>query len=367
VRTAPPVNTPPQSTTGSNTGTNIGANPVSTPAFVTVSRSAGSRLGGGATTGATEVAFMDPMTARKLDTSLLPEDHIVELSTSQRLALTTKRWLVDLPTAIKNGLTGNTRYTMSDFAVLQQLPYYLGGVGLTLGYLAGKDRISTWQQGLGVLGYYVTFSAAQKLVNTLYKARYGVDFDLMYETPTHRMEKVYGSVSYPRIDLLRPKDYWAMRQKMAIPDEVASPNEAVKHQLPNILSAAWLDRMVLSNVLAAVVTGYVTRLASVKGLPAAVKSLGVALRSPKSALALASLATLRALWPKAAATPAKRLAMGLSVGAPVAVFAHAMHAQSDERYESSGLPDPPQSRLQHQLKPFTAFSLKASNGKGGQS
>jgi hypothetical protein len=308
----------------------------------------------------TEVEFIDPMTARKLDTSLLPQDTIVQLTATQRLKNSAHRWLVDVPKAVSDGLKGDSSYNMGDFGLLTQVPYYLGGAFLTLSYAAGKNAPSTWQQALGVLGYYVTFAGARAAVNRLYKARYGIDFDLMYKTPDNRIENVFGSVSYPRIDLLRPQDYWQMRQKMGIPDDVASPNEAVKHQLPNILSAAWLDRMVLGNVLAAVTTGYLTRVASVKGLPQALKSLVLALRNPKTAAGLLSLATLRALLPKGGNQAAKRVAGTLGVGAPLAVVAHTMHAQTPERYQATGLPTPNMTRIQQRPLNFSAFSAPPS-------
>jgi hypothetical protein len=306
----------------------------------------------------TEVEFIDPMTARKLDKSLLPQDEIVDLSPADKLKIGAKRWLVDMPKALQDGLKGNNQYTMSDFGVINQLPYYLGGTFLTLSYLAGKDKVTTWQQGLGVLAYYLAFAGAKSAVNALYKARYGVDFGLMYKTPDHRYEHVYGSVSYPRIDLLRPRDFWTLRQKLDIPEEIASPNEAVKHQLPNILSAAWLDRMILGNALAAVATGYLTRKASMKGFPQALKSLGLALRNPKTAAALFSLAAVRAILPKGGHPAARQLAAVVGLGAPIGVLAHALHAETPERYEATGLPAKPLPRLKQKSPGFAAFSSR---------
>jgi hypothetical protein len=336
--------------------------------------------------GTTEVQFMDPMTARKLGTSLTPQDEIVDLSAWQSAHIAIRQGLLAVPKAIARGLSGSSQYSQADFNVLTQIPYYLGGAFLTLSYLVGKDKLSTWQQGLGVLGYYLAFSLAKQGVNQFYKARYGVDFGLNYKTPDNHYNPVYGSVSYPRIDLLRPKDFAVMRRKLHIPDEVAAPNEAVKHQLPNILSSAWLDRMVLSNVFAAILTGYVTRMASMKGLPYALKSLGPVLKQPKLAAGLLSLATVRALLPKGTHLPTRRLVMALGTGTPLVALVHAMRAQVPQAYEApgSGLPQggaspdagrdsgvaAPRSRavpLQAKGQPFMAFGQATGLPMGGVS
>jgi hypothetical protein len=304
------------------------------------------------------ISFLDPMTARQLGTSLLPTDKIVDLSVKDKLEIGLHQWFVDIPKAIKNGLQGNSDFTMSDLGKLAQVPYYLGGAFLTLGYMAGKHAPTAWQQGLGVLGYYGAFTAAQAGVNALYKILYGVDLGLMYKTPKGKYDKVFGSVSFPRIELLRKEDYMAMRKKMGIPDDVASPNEAVKHQLPNILSSAAFDCMVLGNALAAITAGYLTRVASVKGLLQGIKALGQALKQPQALAGLTGLALLRQALPKLHGTPGTgKLAASIGLGTPLAVVGHALHAKTPEHYEASGIQFPTSPKLvKHPSPHFAPFT-----------
>jgi hypothetical protein len=205
------------------------------------------------------VSIMDPITARQYGVDIVPNDHIVDLSTPQKMGISVYEATVATPRSVVRGLSGDPKFSMSDFARLTKIPYYLGGAFLTLSFAAGGDKATALRQGLGCLLYYAGFAASNKGVNALYKSRYGVDLDLTYKTPLGNTEKVFDSLSFPRFDLLRPQDYAAMRKKMAIPDTVASPDHEVRQQLTHILPTAWVNKMVVGNLLAALGAGYLSR------------------------------------------------------------------------------------------------------------
>lgn len=203
--------------------------------------------------------LIDPITAKEWNIHHVPVDKILDYSFLDKVAYNLKTLFVTLPKTVYKGLRGDADFSFSDFMLISQIPYYLGGLVLTMSFMAGRNKPTAIRQGVGVGLYYLGAMAASKAVNFIYKKRYGVDLDLMYRRADGRVEKVFASVDFPRFDLLSQKQLRTMQDKMGIPSTVADRDQACREQLFRIISSARSMKLILGNVLAAAGAGYFAR------------------------------------------------------------------------------------------------------------
>lgn len=203
--------------------------------------------------------LIDPITAKERNIHHVPVDKVLEYNTLDNVAYSLKTLFVTLPKTVMKGLRGDSDFSFSDFMMLSQIPYYLGGLCLTGSFLAGKDKFNAVKQGVGVGLYYLGVMSANKLINVIYQKRYGVDLDLKYRRADGRVEKVFASVDFPRFDLLTPKQYREMQDRMGIPTTVADRDQACREQLFRVIGSSRTMKLLLGNVLAAVGAGFIAR------------------------------------------------------------------------------------------------------------
>lgn len=203
--------------------------------------------------------LVDPITRKKYQMEFPYDDKILRLNAFGKFRQNLKNIFVTMPTTLYQGLRGDTRFTFSDFLNIANIPYYLGGAVLALGFAAGGDRLNMARQGVGVGLYYLGTTAVNKAINTFYKQKTGVDLDLRFKRSNGDIEKVYASADFPRLDVLEDSDYRVMTRKMRIPDNIADPKREVNDQARVIVSASRADKLILGNLLAATGAGYLAR------------------------------------------------------------------------------------------------------------
>lgn len=227
-----------------------------------------------------EIVLPSPGSAEALELDMVPVDRLI---LNEGPIAATRRNLhtafVTLPKALVAGLRGSEDYTFSDFMLLGRVPYYLGGLVLTSLFVAASPapapgKLNALKQGLGALFYYTGVKTANGLVNSLYKWRYGVDLGQKYKSANGRIEEVFASHDFVRIDLLNDDQYETMRQKMDIPSDINDPKGAVQEQLRRIVSASRATKLIVGNLLAVIGAGYLARTdawAHLLGVPDALK------------------------------------------------------------------------------------------------
>ncbi|MBY0405342.1 MAG: hypothetical protein K2X66_15690, partial [Cyanobacteria bacterium] len=203
--------------------------------------------------------LIDPITSKELKIDHVPVDKILEYNWLDNRAYEAKTLLVTLPKTILKGLRGDSDFSFSDFMLLSKVPYYLGGLFLTLSFVAGRSKPMAVKQGLGVGLYYLGVMAANTAINSIYQLRYGVDLDQKYRRADGRIEKVFASADFPRFDLLTPQQYRHMEEKMGIPTTITDPDQACREQLFRVISSSRSMKLLLGNLFAAVGAGYIAR------------------------------------------------------------------------------------------------------------
>jgi hypothetical protein len=205
--------------------------------------------------------LVDPINNRKAQIPYTPRDILLDpYPLPDRIRDNFYTTLVRLPKVIAAGLRGDRDYNFSDFLALAKVPYWLGGIGL-IGVFSVVDRIGLagTKAGVAVALYMGGKVLADKLINGLFKVRYGIDLDLMYRDPTGRIEKAYASTEFPRTDLLTAKHYNRIADKIGIPRFVSDRTKAVKEQIPLLMSQNRVLKLVLGNALAMLGAGYFSR------------------------------------------------------------------------------------------------------------
>lgn len=201
----------------------------------------------------------DPIVAEEQNTHLVPMDQALRLNPLQKAGLWAEQTFVALPKAVVKGLKGDPDYSFSDFLHVAKIPYYLGGTLLTLSFLAGRDKVNTVRQGMGVLLYYLGVGSANTLINGLTQWRTGVDLNLRYRNADGKVEKVFASADFPRLDLLSRQDYEKIKDKMGIPPTIADPVGETNREIKEVISTSRANKLIVGNLLAAVGAGYIAR------------------------------------------------------------------------------------------------------------
>lgn len=203
--------------------------------------------------------LIDPITAKERNIHHVPVDKLLDYNQLDHLSHDLKTLFVTLPKTVVKGLKGDPSFSFSDFMLISKIPYYMGGAVLAYSFLAGRDKPSFVRQGVGVMLYYAGVTLANRLVDFIYKQRYGVDLNQKYRRADGRVEKVFASADFARFDLLTPKHYQEMQEKMGIPPTVADRDQACREQLFRLISSSRAIKLVLGNVLAAIGAGYLAR------------------------------------------------------------------------------------------------------------
>jgi hypothetical protein len=189
----------------------------------------------------------------------IPEDTLLEYTVVDKGVNKLKTLFYTLPKTIWRGLKGSDDYTFADAMLVAKVPYYLGGLFLTLSPFIGGDKREGIRQGAAVLLYLLGTAGTHMGINTLYRMRYGVDLTMMYRSKTGQTEQVFASNDFPRFDLLTPRHYRNMAKRMGIPLDVYQPDESVKEHLRYIISNSRALKLIAANLLSAIGAGYIAR------------------------------------------------------------------------------------------------------------
>ncbi len=209
---------------------------------------------------AMESYLLDPITAKERNIHQVPVDRLLEYSWLDKLAQNVKTTVYTLPKTVLKGLRGDRDFTATDQKLVETIPYYLSGAALVGAFvISGRKGLPAVRMSIGVGLYYAGAMAANLLVDGYYKARYGVDLGLRYQRADGRVEKVFGSVDAPRLDLLTSRHYKTIQEKMKIPSNLADLNQACREQIIRAISSAESLKLILGVLLAAVGAGQVAR------------------------------------------------------------------------------------------------------------
>ena len=204
--------------------------------------------------------LVDPITSKHLGLQSPFADKLLDLSPLQKLKLGVKGTVVDLPKSVLAGLKGDSSYSFTDFLNVAKIPYYVGGAVLALSFRAGRDKVNFVRQAIGVGLYYLGVMGANKAIDKIYKRTSGIDLGQRYQKADGgKIEKVFASSDFPRLDLLSPEQYAAIQKKLGIPDNVADPKAETNAQIKQVISTSRADKLILGNVLAALGAGYLAR------------------------------------------------------------------------------------------------------------
>ncbi|MCA9798946.1 MAG: hypothetical protein KC474_05300 [Cyanobacteria bacterium HKST-UBA04] len=173
--------------------------------------------------------------------------------------LSLKTTFVTLPQTIVAGLRGDKAFSFSDAMLLGKVPYVLGGAMLVGSYLAGGNRREAIRQGAAVAMYLMGALVTNKLVDGIYRHRWGLDLARKYRSKFGKIEPMYASVDFARFDLLSEADYQRLAKKMGIPERVHNREGAVQEQIKYAIARSRTLKILLSTLLSAIGAGYMAR------------------------------------------------------------------------------------------------------------
>lgn len=205
--------------------------------------------------------LLDPVTARERNVSPVPTDRLLpEAGLGDWLASQAKTLCSTLPKTVLKGLRGDTDITTADVALMAKIPYVVTGLTM-IGAMAlrGQKPAAAGRILAGVAMYYLAVMAANRLVNSLYYHKFGINLNLMFRTAEGGVDRVYRNIDSPRFDLLTPAQYRRMREKMGIPSNLASPDAACREQALRAVNAAESLKIVWSLLFALFGVSYVAR------------------------------------------------------------------------------------------------------------
>lgn len=225
----------------------------------------------------------------------IPVDTLLDYNFLDKGLNNLKTLFVTLPKTVWRGLKGAEDYTFAETMLVAKVPYYLGGVFLTLSPFIGGNKAEGIRQGAAVALYLLGTAATHTLINTLYRLRYGVDLTMRYRSKTGQVERVFASSDFPRFDLLKPRHYRLMARKMGIPHDVYQPEEAVKEHLRYIIPSSRALKLIVANVLSAVGAGYLARTNAWLEVPKVVPVIKTIWKNPASGFGTKAQRTLTAV------------------------------------------------------------------------
>jgi len=188
-----------------------------------------------------------------------PKDVLLHYGPLDKLGHNIKTIFVTTPKTWWKGLKGDPTYTFSDMMLMSKVPYYLGGVFLTLSPLLGGNKLEAIRQGTAMMMYLGGITSAHSVINGLYKARYGIDLGMRYQSSKGPVDWVYASSEFPRFDLLTQADYDKMAAKMGIPDTVNEKDGAVREKARAIINNSRALKLIVGNLASAIGAGYLAR------------------------------------------------------------------------------------------------------------
>ncbi len=197
--------------------------------------------------------------ALQLRRKQIPTDVLLDYSIFDKVAHRLKTTFVTLPKSVWKGLIGSKDFTFADAMLVAKVPYYLGGLGLTLSPFIGGNKGEGIRQGAAVLLYLLGAMGTNGVINGLYKWRYGIDLTMMYRSKNGPTEYVFASSNFPRFDLLQNKHYRALAEKMGIPFHIQDPQDAVRDQLRYAIVTSRTLKLIVGNIISAIGAGYLAK------------------------------------------------------------------------------------------------------------
>jgi hypothetical protein len=182
---------------------------------------------------------------------------------------------------------------------------------LVSSYAAGGNKREAIRQGAAVAMYLLGAGATTKLIDSIYKHRWGLDLSRKYRSKFGKIEPMYASVDFARFDLLSDQDYDRLAHKMGIPERVHNREGAVQEQIKYAISRSRTTKILLGTLLSAVGAGYMARTDAWLSLPD-------------------KLASLKPLW------KSETLGMGAKLGRSIRTIGHALKTPLAERLNLRG-------------------------------
>lgn len=181
----------------------------------------------------------------------------------------------NIPSYVARGLKGDPNFNFYEFMQITKIPYFLGGPGLVVTILAGKNlldmrankaaKFNAKGMALGCALYYIMTAIAKKCVDIPVRVARGVDLNQTYTNVViskaensagqgrQKLEhhNIYESSKFVRWDLLYNKDgktpreinsnYNKISKKMGMSDSINDSDSAVKPLIMKLIkeSRAW--------------------------------------------------------------------------------------------------------------------------------
>lgn len=211
----------------------------------------------------------------------MPKDTLLDYSILDKVFHSLKSNFIVLPKTVWRGLKGADDFTFSESMQVAKVPYILGGLFLTLSPLVVGNKRQGVRQGVAVALYMLGNALAGLFVNKLYQARYGVDLSMLYRTKAGHLENVFASSDFPRFDLLTPRHYERMEEKMNIPEWVPERDGVLREHVRHMITTSRTLKLLLGTLFSAIGAGYLARSDAWLELPGAIAQAGRLLVSPK--------------------------------------------------------------------------------------
>ena len=138
---------------------------------------------------------------------------------------------------------------VSELMAMGKIPYLLGGVAMCAMYTAAGPSPKLANMIVSVGLYMANWFAADKVVKGLYRLSTGVDLGTLFQSKTGRILPMFGSVAFPRVDLVPSKTYTRLAKRFGLPEP---EGQAAHNSLQPVLKSMNTESRALTLILGAV-------------------------------------------------------------------------------------------------------------------
>lgn len=144
--------------------------------------------------------------------------------------------------------TGQPGAGVSELMAMGKIPYVLGGVAMCSLFTAAgpSPRLANMIVSVGL--YMANWFLADKAVKGLYRLSTGADLGALYQSKTGRILPMFGSVAFPRVDLVTPPVYTRLAKRLGLPNP---EDKATHNSLQPILKSMNTEARAMSLLLGA--------------------------------------------------------------------------------------------------------------------
>lgn len=204
--------------------------------------------------------------------SMVPLDRPLKTNLLDETVIGGYRRFWQIPQKMAKGLRGDKDFNFSDLMLISKFPYYLGGAVFTaVAAMGGGSKQPFINAGVGVALYMLGQLGGDRLVNTLYKHKTGLNLARLYETPPRLaygnkgdkpvgpdFSPMYMSTQFPRTDLTEPSEKQRLAKRLGL-DHLPDPTRAVDERIHTLVGDSRLLKIIVGTVLSAVGAGYIAR------------------------------------------------------------------------------------------------------------